>query len=241
MDLEQYVKGRDTLAVRVGKRLRWPLNRFLARQSLIGTQPFFESSQVPGLEILRENWQVIRDEAAAVMGDRESVPPLGRVSPDHRRIAPTSAWKSFFFTGYGYKAKANRARCPKTAALIDRVPNVVVAFYSIFEPGTQVPRHNGVTKAMLNVHLALIVPQGEGRCEISVEGERRGWTPGEFLIFDETFAHEVWNETSEPRVVLFLQVLRPMRWRGRWLGKFFLWCVKRTSFVQDVRRALEVS
>lgn len=241
MDLEQYVKGRDTFAVRVGKRVRWPVNRFLARQSLIGTQPFFRPEQVPGLDSLRANWDVIRDEALAVMADREGVPPLGKISPDHRRIASTSAWKSFFFTGYGYKARANRARCPQTAALVDKVPNVVVAFYSIFEPGTRVPRHNGVTKGLLNVHLGLIVPQGAGRCEISVEGETRGWTPGEYLIFDETFAHEVWNETDEPRVVLFLQVLRPMRWRGRWLGKFFLWCIKRTSFVQDVRRNLDAS
>lgn len=241
MDLETYVKGRDSLAVRVGKRIRWPLNRFLARQSLIGTQPFFAPRQVPGLDLLRENWQVIRDEALAVMADRASVPPLGRVSPDHRRIASTSAWKSFFFTGYGYAAQRNRARCPRTAALIDRVPGVVVAFYSIFEPGTYVVPHNGVTKALLNVHLGLLVPQGPGRCEIRVEREVRGWTPGELMVFDETFEHEVWNETAEPRVVLFLQVLRPMRWRGRWLGKFFLWCIKRTSFVQDVRRNLDAT
>lgn len=238
MDLEQYIKGRDTFAVRVGKRLRWPVNRFLARQSLIGTQPFFREEQVPGLDLLRANWETIRDEAQAVMADRENVPPLGKVSPDHRRIASTSAWKSFFFTGYGYHAMQNRARCPRTAALVDQVPNLVVAFYSIFEPGTHVPPHKGVTKGLLNVHLGLIVPRDAEHCQIAVEGEKRGWKPGEYLIFDETFQHEVWNETEEPRVVLFLQVLRPMRWRGRWLGKFFLWCVKRTSFVQDVRRAL---
>lgn len=241
MDLEQYVKGRDTIAVRVGKRLRWPLNRFLARQSLIGTQPFFDEAQVPGLSLLREDWQVIREEALAVLADRESIPPLGKVSPDHRRIAATSAWKSYFFTGYGYHAAANRARCPKTAALIDRVPGLVVAFYSIFEPGTHVPPHRGVTKGLLNVHLGLIVPTEVEKCRIAVEGETRGWTPGKYLIFDETFEHEVWNETAEPRVVLFLQVLRPMRWRGRLLAKFFLWCVKRTSFVQDVREALDAS
>jgi beta-hydroxylase len=238
MDLEQYVKGRETLAVRVGKRLRWPVNRFIASQSLIGTQAFFEPSQIPGLDALRQEWRAIRDEALAVMADRDGVPPLGEISPDHRGIARNSAWKSFFFIGYGYEATANRARCPRTAALIDRVPGVVVAFFSIFEPGTHVREHTGVTKAMLNVHLGLLVPEGPGRCEIRVVDEVRGWQPGEYLIFDETYPHEVWNETAEPRVVLFLQVLRPMRWRGRWLGKFFLWCIKRTSFVQDARRAI---
>jgi beta-hydroxylase len=117
----------------------------------------------------------------------------------------------------------------------------VVAFFSIFEPGTHIHEHRGVTKAMLNVHLALIVPKGRERCQIRVADRIRRWAPGEYLIFDDTFRHEVWNETSEPRVVLFLQVLRPMRWRGRWLGKIFLWCIKRTSFVQDVRQALDAS
>ena len=238
MDHERPIKGGDTLAIRFGKRVRWPLNRFFERQSLIGKQPFFEAAQVPGLDVLRENWHVIREEAAVLMADRTKVPPLGEISPDHRALAPTSAWKSFFFTGYGYKAPANRALCPRTAALVDQVPELVVAFFSVFEPGTHIQEHQGVTKAMLNVHLGLIVPQGPGRCEIRVEDEVRGWTPGEYMIFDETFRHEVWNETGEPRVILFLQVMRPMRWPGRYLGKFFLWCIKRTSFVQDVRRAL---
>lgn len=241
MDLERYFKGKDTLAIRIGKRVRWPINRFLERQSLIGTQAFFTYEQVPGLDRLRADWEAIRAEALALMADRDQVPPLGAISPDHRRIASTPAWKSFFFTGYGYKAMANRARCPRTAALIDQVPNVVVAFFSIFEPGTHVVEHRGVTKAMLNVHLGLLVPQGAGRCAIRVEAEERGWAAGEYLVFDETFSHEVWNETDEPRVVLFLQVMRPMRWPGRLLGRFFLWCIKRTSFVQDVRRALDAS
>jgi beta-hydroxylase len=239
MEPKQHGRAKFSFAIRVGSRLRWPINRFLARQSLIGTQPFFDSSQVPGIGVLRENWEAIRDEALAVLAERDKIPPLGSISPNHRRIAHDAAWKSFFFTGYGYKPRANRGKCPRTAALIDQVPNVVVAFFSIFEPGTHVPEHKGVTKALLNVHLALVVPSGPERCEIRVENTRRGWAPGEFLIFDETFTHEVWNQSREPRVVLFLQVLRPMRWPGRLLGGLFLWSLKRTQFVQDARRALE--
>lgn len=228
--------------MRKARDIRWPVNRFLTRQSRVGTQPLFDPSAVPGLDVLRDNWEAIRDEALAVMAGREDVPALGKVSPDHRGIAPTSAWKSFFFVGYGYRPRSNRARCPQTAALVDRVPNAVVAFYSIFEPQTYVPRHRGVTSGLINVHLPLIVPpEAAGRCEIRIDDTVHRWTPGEFLIFDETYEHEVWNDTQQPRVILLLQVLRPMRWRGRLLGKFFLWCIKRTSFVQDIRRNLEAA
>jgi len=236
--VEQYRRDRESLAVKFGKKLRKPINRFFARQSLIETGPFIDPAHVPGISILQENWETIRDEALAVLEDRESIPPLGRISPDHRRIAQSSAWKSFFFNGYGYKSPANRARCPTTAALIDKVPDANVAFYSIFEPGTHVKAHHGVTKAMLNIHLGLIVPDSSARCELRVGDHFRGWTPGEFLIFDETYNHEAWNDGDIPRVVLFLQVMRPMRWPGRLLARIWLWCVGRTSYVQDARKAI---
>jgi len=238
MELEKYAPAKDTPAVWIGKRVRRPLNRWLAGQSLIGRAPFFSEAQVPGISILRDNWQVIREEALAVLADRDNVPPLAEISPDHRRIAQNAGWKSLFFIGYGYKSAPNRARCPKTAALIDQVPDVIVAFFSIFEPGTHIAPHYGVTKAMLNVHLPLVVPPESDRCELRVRDEVRRWTPGEFLIFDETFNHEAWNESREPRLVLFLQVLRPMRWPGRVMGKLFLWGIRRTSYVQDARVAI---
>lgn len=238
MELEKYKPAKNTFAVKIGKRIRRPLNRWLAKQSLIGTQPVFDDSVVPGISVLQDNWETIREEARAVMRNRSEIPPIGDISPDHRRIAQNAAWKSYFFEGYGYKSIPNRATCPKTAALIDQVPNVVVAFFSIFEPGTHLKDHYGVTKAMLNVHLGLDVPQGPERCEIRVRDEFKTWEPGKFLIFDETFNHEAWNESDQPRVVLFLQVMRPMRWPGRLLGSLFLKGIKRTSYVQDARRAI---
>lgn len=240
MELENYKPTRDTVAVWIGKRLRRPLNRWLVGQSLVGRQPFFDEVTVPGIGVLKDHWLTIRDEVQALVANhRSSIPALGEISPDHRRIAQNSAWKSFFFYGYGYKIEPNRARCPKTAALIDQVPGVVVAFFSIFEPGTHLREHYGVTKAMLNVHLALSVPPETECCEIRVRDEVRSWTEGEFLIFDETYNHEAWNMSSQPRVILFLQVMRPMRWPGRLAGRLFLWAVRRTSYVQDAVRAIK--
>jgi beta-hydroxylase len=239
LERETYARTRESARVKYGKRLRRPLNRFLAGQSLIPTDPFLDSGQVPGIGVLQDEWQPIRDEALGVMADGDPIPPLARISPDHRRIARNAAWKSYFFKGYGYDAVGNCARCPHTAALIDRVPGVVVAFYSIFEPGTRIAPHHGVTKAMLNVHLGLSVPPGGPEaCGIRVGDEVRGWSDGEFLVFDETWKHEAWNETLQPRVVLFLQVMRPMTWAGRLAGKAFLGAIRRTSYVQDARKAI---
>jgi beta-hydroxylase len=222
--------------VRFGKRLRDPVNRWIARQSLIGDQPFVDYRAVPGLAELGAHWREIQAELQPLLAERRAIPPLGEISPDHKKIARDGHWKSFFFTGYGFRAEQNHARCPKTSALLDKVPGLVVAFFSIMEPGTHVPPHRGVTKAWLNCHLGMVVPDGPGRCAMDVAGQVVEWREGEWLVFDETHRHEVWNERAEPRVVLFLQVKRPMRWLGRLAADVLIRLIRRTSFVQDIKR-----
>jgi beta-hydroxylase len=224
--------------VRLGKRLRDPVNRWVARQSLIGDEPFIDYRVVPGLAELGEHWREVQAELMPLLAERAAIPALGEISPDHKRIATDSSWKSFFFTGYGFRAERNLARCPKTSALLDKVPNLVVAFFSIMEPGTYVPLHRGLTKAWLNCHLGMVVPPGPGKCAIEVAGETVEWREGEWLVFDETNRHQVWNERAEPRVVLFLQVRRPMRFAGRAAADTLVRIIRRTSFVQDIKRHL---
>jgi beta-hydroxylase len=231
-------KSSNTRAVRIGKRLRDPVNRWIARQSLIGDEPFVDPRVVPGLSELGEHWRDIRAELLPLLEERRSIPALGEISPDHRKIAHDRHWKSFFFTGYGFRAAQNHARCPTTSALLDKVPGLVVAFFSIMEPGTHVPLHRGVTKAWLNCHLGMVVPDGPGRCAMEVAGQSVEWREGEWLVFDETHRHQVWNERPSPRVVLFLQVRRPMRLAGRLAATALIQTIRRTSFVQDIKRNL---
>ncbi|QYJ07084.1 aspartyl/asparaginyl beta-hydroxylase domain-containing protein [Qipengyuania flava] len=236
---ERYVRPKQSALIRMGKRLRNPVNRWFARQSLVGDDPILPASHLPCLTDLERNWHIVRQELAPLLAERSAIPAFGKLSPDHRRIANSSAWKSFFFEGYGFKARTNRARCPQTAAMLDEIPGLVVAFFSIMEPGTHVPRHRGLTKAWLNCHLGIAVPKGPGRCEMEVNGEPVRWREGEWMVFDETNPHEVWNETEEPRVVLFLQVRRPMRWPGRMAARLLYAIIRRTGFVQDVKKAIK--
>ena len=51
--------------------------------------------------------------------------------------------------------------------------------------------------------------------------------------FDDSRPHEVWNDTDEERVVLLLDVRRPMRWPGRWLYAVLSAALRRTHFVRE--------
>ncbi len=235
---ERYSRPKQSLGIRIGRELRHPANDFLAGKSLIGKQPVFPAEVLPQLALLTPEWRAFREEALALLEDRAKVPAFGKISPDHRRIASDGKWKSLFLTGYGFRAEQNHAQVPRISAAIEGLEGLVTAFLSIMEPGTHVPSHRGLTKGWLNCHLPLVLPEGQGRCEISIAGEIHQWREGEWLVFDETFPHEVWNTTAEPRVVLFLQVRRPMKLPGRLLAGLFYHIIRRSRFVQDVRKRL---
>lgn len=236
--MSAYTKPPDRLLVRFGKRIRKPLNRLIARSSTVPNTPYLDRKLFPWVAMLEGQAAAIRRELAGLLENREQIPPLGRISPDHRRVATSDKWRSFFFEAYGYKVADNRALCPVTAALLDRIDDLVVAFFSIMEGGTHVPRHKGVSKALLNVHLALVVPEPRNSCRLSVNGEVRYWREGQVMILDDTYPHEVWNDSKQLRVILFIQVRRPTRFLGRLLGSIFLSGVRRTTYVQEGRAAL---
>ncbi|MDT8281045.1 MAG: aspartyl/asparaginyl beta-hydroxylase domain-containing protein, partial [Erythrobacter sp.] len=236
-----YQRPRQSPFVRLGKRLRDPVNAWFAHQSLIDTGPMVNPADLAGLEALQRDWRGIRDELQSLLAGGEDIPSFGRISPDHRRIASGPQWKSFFFYGYGYRARENCAKCPHTSALLEQVPGLVVAFFSILDGDAQIPPHRGLTKAWINCHLGLVVPTAAAgsACEIEVDGRISRWREGEWMVFDETYRHRVWNTTGSRRVVLMLQVERPMRWPGRIAAAALRWIISRTSFVKDVRRALD--
>lgn len=220
---------------KIGKKLRHRVSAIVARSSHVGDRPVMDTALFPWAQALEARWTEIRDELRIVLERQEAIPPLADLSPDHRRIAPPKKWKSFFLHGYGYKVEENCRRCPITAELVATIPGLNSAFFSILEPGTHIPRHRGVTKAILTGHLGLIVPKAEGKCRMQLDEEMLHWREGRMLVFDDTFHHEVWNDTDELRAVLLIQFRRPVGLIGRIVGGIFLFGIRRSQFVQDAR------
>ncbi|MEO7564842.1 MAG: aspartyl/asparaginyl beta-hydroxylase domain-containing protein [Sphingomicrobium sp.] len=229
-------KPRRGPMIKFGKRLRGPFNRMIARSSRVPTTPFIDSALFPWSDALEAGWADVRAELSALGERGGEILPLSRVSPDHYRVAKDGKWKSFVLEAYGYHIARNRSLCPKTAALLDRVPGLVLAMFSIMEPGTYVPLHKGVSKALINGHFAIVVPEGD--CRIEVGGETRRWEEGKLLLLDDTYPHQVWNNTSRDRVVLLMQIRRPVGPVAQLIGSAFLAAVRRTGYIQDPRREL---
>lgn len=226
-------RGRP-LIITLGKGLRGLFDRLIGASSLVPNEPVLDPRAFSWTADLRAEWRAIRDEAVAVALHDRASPSLATISPDHRSIAEVGKWRSFFLWGYGYSIEDNLARCPRTAELVGRIPGLNSAFFSILAPGTHIPDHRGVTKGLLTCHLGLIVPS-DGDVRMRVADRVVRWAEGETLVFDDTYRHEVWNDTTATRVVLLIQFERPLRQPGKWFADFFMGFVKRSAFVQEAR------
>ena len=71
-----------------------------------------------------------------------------------------------------------------------------------------------------------------------VGGEVRHWEVGQVVVFDDSYEHEVWNETDEVRIVLLFQIDRPMRWLGRSLQSAFISLIKQTEYYREPKRRI---
>ena len=226
------------LIIRYGKHLRGLLDRMIGASSLVPTDPVLDIRDFAWTKELRDHWHMIRDEAIAVALRGQAAPSLATISPDHRSIAEVDKWRSFFLWGYGYRIDDNADRCPRTTALVEAIPGLNSAFFSILAPGTHIPAHRGVSKGLITCHLGLIVPKsgsGDGDVRMRVADRVVRWAEGETLVFDDTYDHEVWNDTAGTRVVLLIQFERPLRNPGKWIADMFLRVVKRSAFVQEAR------
>lgn len=219
------------------KAMRWA-SRFQSRQGLVPDTPFVDTAHFPFLGEFESRWETMRDEVREILKHREAIPGFEEVSPDQYRIAQKQQWKTFVLYGFGQQLPKNCAQAPVTTEILSRVPNVQTAWFSILAPGYHIPAHTGVTKGILRAHLGLIIPQEREKCRIRVDQEIRVWEAGKVFVLDDTYNHEVWNDTDEERVILLFDFDRPMKWRGRMLNRIMLNLMKLTAFYQEPKKNL---
>jgi ornithine lipid ester-linked acyl 2-hydroxylase len=227
------------LTIVVGERVLAPIERFIGRRSLVGDATFFELERFPWVAHIEQSWEVIREELQHVLEDRDALPNFQDISKDQIEITDDDRWKTYFLYGYGFEAKLGVETCPRTAALMREIPGMKTAMFSILSPRKHILDHRGPYKGVLRYHLGLIVPKDAEACRIRVGEDIRHWEEGKSMVFDDTFNHEVWNDTDETRVVLFVDVLRPLPSPDSAINSAIVKAIGYSPFVLDAKRNQE--
>jgi aspartyl/asparaginyl beta-hydroxylase (cupin superfamily) len=163
----------------------------------------------PDHKILEENWEEIKLEVESVIRSGKTLPKFHEVDDGQSYIADNDgvSWSLISLLLYDMWHPKNVDLCPKTTSLVRRLGGVKSAYFSILSPGKIIPPHVGPYKGIIRYQLALSVPK-KGECKLVVDGKDYFWKEGESVLFDDTYLHEVQNNTDEVRIALLLDIKR---------------------------------
>jgi beta-hydroxylase len=215
--------------------VRHILEYLIANGTRDGHKAFFDVRDFAWAAELESKWRVIRGELDAVLVHRDRIPNFQDLSEDQSVLTEGDQWKTFFLFGYGHRVEQNIARCPNTARLLQKIPGLKTAMFSILAPGKHIPPHRGLYNGVLRYHLGLLIPPPENSCRISVKNEVRSWAEGKSLIFDDSHMHEAWNDSNSVRVVLFVDFVRPLPFPLSILNRIMIGHISRTPFIIHAR------
>ena len=183
----------------------------MGKYSTVGDHPVFDNKQFNWTDLLEDNWISIRKELEGILPFHQELPNLQDIQQEQNVLNQDNNWKTFFLFGFGIKATRNCQLCPVTSSLLEQIPGMKTAFFSVLSPHKHIPAHKGIFKGLIRSHLGLIIPGKPGDCVMRIENENIYWQEGKTVVFDDTYEHEVWNNTGEVRVVLLLDIVRPFK------------------------------
>ncbi|MBC2383622.1 aspartyl/asparaginyl beta-hydroxylase domain-containing protein [Pseudomonas sp. WS 5106] len=203
-----------------------PYNALMYLFSAVPSKPYLDRSKFPELDVLKDNWEVIREEAMHLF-DEGYIRAAEKNNDAGFGSFFKKGWKRFYLKWYDKPLPSAEALCPKTVALVSSIPNVKGAMFALLPGGSHLNPHRDPFAGSLRYHLGLSTPNSDD-CRIFVDGQVYAWRDGEDVMFDETYVHWVKNETEQTRVILFCDIERPLsnglmtrvnRWVSKQLGR----------------------
>jgi len=145
------------------------------------------------------------------------------------------AWHSFI--SKGKIQHPFQLLCPITSSLLQSLPNLLTgvpfaySFFSNLKPNTHINPHYGPCNIRLRIHYPLKVPKliadtiassssslpsssntindTTAKLGMKIADQIVPWQRNVPIVFDDTYEHSVWNNTTEDRVVLLFDVWHP--------------------------------
>lgn len=192
-------------------------------------------------KILKKNFDIIQEECLNVYHKKKN--NLMNFTDLNKIIFYTDKnndkWKAFPIKFYGEINESAKKLCPNLCKIISKCDDIHVAIISILEPGKHITPHKGPCSIILRYQLGIKIPSDKEKCWIKVNNVKYNWKEGESIIFDDTYIHEVLNDTNEPRIVLLMDIERPVNLFFRSITKQLIKYSKFTKFIKKTNDNIE--
>lgn len=202
-----------------------PYNSLMYLFSKVPTTPFLDVNRFPELAPLRENWETIAAEAKALY-ENDGIRSSERNNDLAFLAFKKRGWKRFYIHWYDEPFPSARELCPKTTELVQSIPMLKSAAFTLLPPGAILGKHRDPFAGSLRYHLGLVTPNSDDCC-IWVDGEKHSWRDGQDVVFDETCIHWAQNETDQARIIFFADITRPLhtpvlRWINDLVARYII-------------------
>ncbi|HEY8152702.1 MAG TPA: aspartyl/asparaginyl beta-hydroxylase domain-containing protein [Myxococcota bacterium] len=215
----------------------------------------------PALAKLEAGYPAVRSECLALLEHKERLTNASALGGSFTTAGiHTISWKTFVFKS-GDFIEENCARCPRTAALLREIPGLYTAFFSVLEPRQVIAPHWGYYKGILRYHLGVLIPNdnADEACWLRVhadpydnalerdkknkqrdtssivKGEIYHWHDGEGIVFDDNYLHDAGNNSDQVRVVLWLDLKRPLPLPLDLFNRLVGWVASRDASMRKIR------
>lgn len=200
----------------------------------------FDTISFDSAKILEDNYEIIKKEALDVYNKKNTLNMKDIGETYFSRIDnEPNQWKVYVLKWYDKIHENALINCPETSKIISKLGDVHIAMFSILEPGKVIPPHKGPSTGCLRYHLGLKVPKDKENCYIKVNNEKFSWDEGKGLIFDDTYVHSVYNNTNETRIILFVDIERPLMFPLNYINKGLISFSPFVNFVKNVNDVVE--
>jgi len=153
------------------------------------------------------NWEQARDEERPYLE-----PSAANLGENWKPIADSLNWGSLHLYKQGVANSRLVGLFPVSLAACRAVPLVDTPggpseiLFSVLQGEQRIPPHFGVANTAVTVHMPIITTD---RSAIRIVDDVFKWQQGKVVAFDDTFEHESWNESAEPRVNLIFETWHP--------------------------------
>jgi aspartyl/asparaginyl beta-hydroxylase len=226
VDLQNLFQHLWLFRERVGARLtfRGLLRSLFTREEIDGGDRW--ANEIPGLycahltshavwpsddevcKLLEQNVSLFREEFAGID------PSHYQVDTRDKQVGLTDGrnWTVFpIYDGFGKLQAENAKRCPKIVELLRGIDGVgrmgCMAYFSIMNPKTHVARHTGPTNIRMRYHLGIEVPDRD--IFLRIHTQLVAWKQDRCIKFDDSYEHEVFQQSDQRRVVFILDLPHP--------------------------------
>ena len=199
-----------------------------------------------------ENFRALKEEVENILektGDGDSLTMTSETFSGQNKYigsdircenGKTKAWRVINIkAGDEYSAVAHKY-FPSLVRLLRTVPQIGTCAVSVLQDGVHIPIHVGYYKGIMRYMIPVVVPKDRENVFLCVNELKYCWTEGMGVLWDDTYPHKVYNNTDEIRVVIYMDVVRPLRWGLNRLNLFILRLACNSKIVKDEIKRTEI-